>query len=301
MYLVTSADQPDLGQDDRLLHEALQAAGVPTRVVVWTDADVDWARASVCVIRSVWDYHLHPDRFRSWIAHVSAASALANPPELLTWNMHKRYLHRLAAHGVPTVATRWITPGGRVRLDDLLADAGRERALIKPAVSASAWKTAEARPGDPSGQRLVEEISEHTDVMVQPYLESVERDGEISLIAVDGTLTHAARRPSTLTGDIETTRRGVAHAISDDERRLATKVLSLLPVVPLYARIDLLRDDQGRLLLGELELIEPVLYLRHSPHATAHLVAALGRRTAAAAMPAARRAEPATLSSGGTP
>lgn len=277
VYLVTSADQPTLGEDDRLLHQALIAADVPTMIVTWTDPDVDWAGAGVCVIRSVWDYHLYPDRFRSWLTTVAAISTVVNPARIVRWNMHKRYLRQLAAHGVPTIETIWITPGSQVMLSEVLADRGWKQALIKPAVSASAWKTAKVQADDPAGQNLVREILQHTDVMVQPYLDSIEHDGEVSLVAVEGNLTHAARRGSALTGDIETTRLGSAHASTAEERKLATRALCLLATVPLYARIDLVRDQQQRLLLGELELIEPVLYLRHGQRAVDQLVTALAR------------------------
>ena len=275
VYLVTCAEQPALGQDDRLLQQSLAASGIPTRIVVWADPEVDWARAAVCVVRSAWDYHLHPDRFRSWMTAVAAVTTVLNPPELMIWNMHKRYLRELSARGVPTIETVWITPGSQLKLSEVLAERGWEHALIKPAVSASAWKTAKVSMDDPAGQDLLRDILQHTDAMVQPYLHSIERDGEISLIAIDGDVTHAARRSSALTGDIETTRRGSPHTVTEDERRLATRLLSLLPTVPLYARIDLIRDGQQRLLLGELELIEPVLYLRHGPHAVQQLAKAL--------------------------
>ena len=48
-----------------------------------------------------------------------------------------------------------------------------------------------------------------------------------------------------------------------------------------YARVDLIRDDAGVLLLMELEAIEPDLYLEHAPDAGAAfaraVVAAVGR------------------------
>lgn len=298
VYLVTSADQPTLGADDRLLHQALISADVPTKIVAWTDPDVDWAGAAVCVIRSVWDYHLYPDRFRSWLTTVVASSTVVNPARLIRWNMHKRYLRQLAAHGVPTIETIWITQGSQATLSEVLADRGWKQALIKPAVSASAWKTAKIQAGDPAGQNLVREILLHTDVMVQPYLDSIEHDGEVSLIAIEGKLTHAARRDSALTGDIETTRLGSAHAITAEERKLATRALCLLTTVPLYARIDLVRDEQQRLLLGELELIEPVLYLHHGPRAVDQLVIALAHFTQPSRQPnvadhcAATRSDP---------
>jgi hypothetical protein len=277
VYLVTSADQPGLGADDRLLHDALLASGVPATVAVWTDATVDWTDAAACVIRSVWDYHLEPERFTRWLGRVGSVTTVLNPPRLVAWNMHKRYLRQLAAAGIPTVDTTWITPGTDADVRELIRDRGWEQALLKPAVSASAWRSAKVGYADVGGQHLLREILRHSDAMLQPYLSSVERDGEVSVVAIDGQISHAARRQSALTGDIEHTRQGSPHEIGPDERLLAERVLDLLPVRPLYARVDLLRDGHGDLLLGELELIEPVLYLRHGPQAIDRLVAAIRR------------------------
>jgi hypothetical protein len=46
----------------------------------------------------------------------------------------------------------------------------------------------------------------------------------------------------------------------------------------LYARVDLLRDDAGRHVLNELELVEPSLFFRHGPAAAQTLTRALLRR-----------------------
>lgn len=271
VYLVTCAEQASLGADDQFLEQTMRDAGIDVRIVVWTDPTVDWSKAAVCMVRSVWDYHLQPDRFRRWIATASAVSTLINPPALLTWNMHKRYLRQLAAQGVPTIDTVWISPGNSMSLAYILNRRGWDEALVKPAISASAWNTAKVRAGDVAGETLMNDILRSTDVMVQPYLTNIERDGEVAVIAIGGEVTHAARRMSPLTGDIQVTRQGAGHMVADDEHQLATHVLSMLPIVPEYARIDIVRDEQNRLLLGELELIEPVLYLRHSPAAAEQL------------------------------
>ncbi|MFE5125927.1 RimK family alpha-L-glutamate ligase [Streptomyces sp. NPDC056669] len=283
MYLVTSADQPDLGADDQLLYQALSRAGVPTRIAVWTDPTVDWTAAGACVLRSVWDYHLHIERFRSWVAHVAEVTTLINPAELVLWNTHKGYLHELADRGIPIIDTVWLSQGAKVDLGEILARRGWRHAIIKPAVSASAWKTTKTQPGDPEGQRFVDGLLTHTDVMVQPYLDTIEREGEIAVVAINGKLTHAARRASALVGDIEVTRHGTEYRLRADEESLATEVLSLLPATPFYARVDIVRDHRGRALLGELELIEPVLYLRHGAEALDRLVTELATYPSAAA------------------
>ncbi|MET8122481.1 hypothetical protein [Micromonospora sp. NPDC005189] len=277
VYLVTSADQPELGADDQLLHQALLAVGVPVTVAVWTDPDVAWHSATACVIRSVWDYHLHPERFIRWLDQASKVTTVLNPPRLVTWNLHKRYLIGLAAAGIPTVETVWITPGSNADVRQLLDDMGWETALLKPAVSASAWLTGKVGCGGAEGQRLLGQILGHCDAMLQPYLASVDRDGEVSVIVIDGAVRHGVRRQSALTGGIEATRQGSPHELTPEERSLAERIVGLLPEQPLYARVDLLRDDADRLLLGELELVEPVLYLRHDHRTLDELTTAIRR------------------------
>jgi hypothetical protein len=275
IYLVTSADQPALCDDDQVLRSALESAGMRAQVVVWTDAAVDWSKAAVCMVRSVWDYHLQPEHFREWMTSVDAMTTLLNPRDLMTWNLHKRYLRELSSYGIPIIDTVWMRRGTSVELDAILSRRHWDEALVKPAVSASSWKTAKVVVGDPTGQSLVNDILQSTDVMVQPYLRSIERDGEVSVIAIEGEVTHAARRVSALTNDISVTRQGAAHTMTADEGRLAREVTALLPETPLYARIDIVRDDHDLAVLGELELIEPVLYLRHSSTAAARLCTAL--------------------------
>ncbi len=46
----------------------------------------------------------------------------------------------------------------------------------------------------------------------------------------------------------------------------------------LYARVDLARDDEGRPLLMELELVEPSLFLLQHPPALERLVRAIEAR-----------------------
>jgi hypothetical protein len=51
-----------------------------------------------------------------------------------------------------------------------------------------------------------------------------------------------------------------------DELELAHAVLAALPFeMPLYARVDLIRDAEGAPVLLELELTEPSLFFAHAP------------------------------------
>jgi len=48
----------------------------------------------------------------------------------------------------------------------------------------------------------------------------------------------------------------------------------------LYARVDVMRDDAGRMVLSELELIEPSLFLKQRALALQRLAFEIARRAA---------------------
>ena len=281
--LATYAKLPDLDADDRLLRDALAHAGAAPEAAVWDDPAVDWTRFDIVVVRTCWDYYLRPDAFAAWIDGVESGGArLVNPPALLRWNMDKRYLRALADDGVAVVETRWVEPGAHdVPLATLLGETGWERAVVKPAVSAGAhetWRTSrvEAAAHEPRFARLV--AGAHA--MVQPYLPEVETGGEWSLIFFGGEYSHAAlKRPAQ--GDFRVQREHggadvAAHppaALVDDAAAVvhsAARLVGLAPSDIAYARVDGIARD-GRLLLMELECLEPYLFLRHDPAAATRL------------------------------
>ena len=100
------------------------------------------SRASAAVVlRSNWDYHLEPDAFLAWLQTLEGAGInLWNQPDLVRWNLSKRYLLDLAAAGVPVVPTA-LLDGPPERLPTLLVERGWTTAVVKPAVSASAHGT----------------------------------------------------------------------------------------------------------------------------------------------------------------
>ena len=65
---------------------------------------------------------------------------------------------------------------------------------------------------------------------------------------------------------------------SPADLRQASAVLEAIDETPLYARVDMVRGLDGSLMLMELEVIEPDLYVKHGPHIGAMLGKALARR-----------------------
>jgi O-ureido-D-serine cyclo-ligase len=121
-------------------------------------------------------------------------------------------------------------------------------------------------------------------VLLQPYLERVDRDGETALMFFEGRFSHAIRKgPLLPPGGAATAGLFAAESITPrvpgtDEMRLAEKVVAALPFgLPLYARVDLIRDDHGAPCLLEVELTEPSLFFAHAAGSAEKFTAAVLR------------------------
>jgi hypothetical protein len=271
---VTYAQMPDLDADDRLAVDVLAQRGLRAVPAVWDDPSVDWSKAGVVVIRSTWDYNLRHDAFLAWTESVAAVTPLYNPPALVRWNSHKSYIKDLVAHEVPVVPTLWLAKASRVDLADFLARAGWRTAVVKPAIGLSTYGVRRVT-GSVDDQAHVEALLREHDVMVQPYIKSVETYGERSLIFIDSTYSHAARKtafqallPAGEAGETPAEATG-------SEIAVAVKAMGALPEPALYARVDLVHGYDGQPLVIELEVVEPSLFLGMHPRAAHRFADAL--------------------------
>tara|TARA_Y100000589_G_scaffold21991_1_gene18315 strand:- start:17747 stop:18628 length:882 start_codon:yes stop_codon:yes gene_type:complete len=288
--LATCSTLPDWEIDDRPLEDALRAAGATVHHPVWDDGTFDFASLDVCLVRTTWDYEHRRDAFVEWAAATTRQTRFFNPPEVIAWNTHKSYLHDLSEDGIPTIPTVWVERGGTLELRAVLSERGWTRGFLKPVVGSTARATFRFDVRDDSivaAQSFLEERLASESMMVQPYLERVERHGEESIMLVDGDITHAVRK-TPVPGD---------YRVQDDfgatdapmqpgetESRLARRIMAMVAerfdVPPLlYGRVDLLRDDDGTPMLNELELVEPSFFFRHAPTAAERLARSLLERT----------------------
>lgn len=277
--LATAAKLPTLNDDDRLVIPALAELGLAAVPAVWDSPDVCWEEFQGVVVRSCWDYHQRLEEFLAWVTRLERAGVpLWNPPALLRWNSHKGYLRDLAAGGVAIVPTRWLARGRRVGLGQLLSDEGWIDAVVKPAVSASAagtWRTSAATAS--ADQSRLDALLLAGDVMVQPFIGEVCDPGEWSIIFFGGRFSHAVlKRPAAADYRVQWEFGGTAASMAPPPRLVAdaAAVMAAVPGNPLYARVDgVERDD--RLMLMELELIEPHLFLGWDADATGRLARVL--------------------------
>jgi hypothetical protein len=263
--LVTCTRVPDGDVDDHLLAGALTRLGVSVAFVCWDDPDARWPAAGMALIRSTWDYHERLDAFLGWADYVGSVTKLRNDAATIRWNSHKGYLLDLAEIGVDIVDTRLVPVGGHAEL-------GPGDHVVKPAVSAGAERTIRfASQGD------LDVLTATDDALIQPYVNAIETKGELSIVCIDGEASHVVRKVPA-DGDFRSQEEhGAAISIEDlDERHraIARAALAALDTTPLYARVDAVDTDEG-LLVMELELIEPTLWLRWHPEAADVLAASV--------------------------
>jgi hypothetical protein len=279
--LVTYRGLPELDADDGALAVALRAADLEVAIVAWDDPDFDWSAARIVFLRNPWDYFHRLDEFFAWAEQVSALTTLLNPLAALRWNLHKGYLVELAERGAPIVPTALLLRGATVDLGALVAERGWTDFVLKPAVSADSWETHRLSAGQlGAAQAHVDRLLPERDLLLQPFLATVESYGERCLIHLEGAFSHAVRKNSlTHGGRWAGLPEGTPVEATPEERAAAAAVLAACPLGDLlYARVDLVHDASGRPLLLELELVEPTLFVADSPAGLERLVAALLRR-----------------------
>lgn len=266
--------------DDELAIAELRARRWRVEEIPWRRRGVDWRAFDLVLIRTTWDYQHDLGAFLDALSAIESAGVpLANPSALVRWNARKTYLRDLAARGVPVVPTRWghgLSADGLVALCRTLGEC-----VLKPTVSANAHDTFRLpREVDPS--LAVELASRFTDRewMAQPFVASVLDEGEYSVFYFDGAYSHAiVKRPKTGDFRVQEEHGGLIASIEPDAalRLAADRVMASLDEVPLQARVDLVRLNDGSLALMELEAIEPSLYFRTHPRAAEHFADALAR------------------------
>jgi glutathione synthase/RimK-type ligase-like ATP-grasp enzyme len=282
---VTFAARSAITADDQLLADALSSHGVQVDAQPW-DGDVAWDVYDRIVLRSCWNFHTQPRAFLDWVARIGSEhpGALRNAPALVRWCVDKHYLDTLAGRGISIVPTEWVA--ATINLAALLTARGwRTGAVVKPAVSATAnetWRVEmeSAVALQPRFERLL--AASPSGVMVQPFLPEIQSGGEWSLIFLGGEFSHAIVKraaPGDFRvqkdfGGTHATRVPSATIIADAAAALreAAAATGLLPRDVLYVRVDGI-ERAGRLVLMELEAIEPILYFSEDPSAAERMAA----------------------------
>ena len=296
--LATSADFPNLDEDDRGLSDALRERGIEPRVAIWDDPAVNWDDAGVVVMRSVRDYATK-DKYAAFLEWARSLSRVANHSDVVTWNSDKHYLGRLADLGVPMIPTTWLEPtAGLSKHQVHTRFPAQGDFVVKPAISSGGRGTGRYTSTHAgSRSQAINDAMHHLrhgrSVMVQRYLQEVDRGGEISLVYFNGILSHAVDKAPMLHPRFRSTDEVHEEVVTAREpseqewlwgERVRKAIHGLIKehagrdIQLLFNRVDMVGDGQGGFYLMEVSLIDAGLYLGSTPDALDNFADAIAQR-----------------------
>ncbi|MDD7384866.1 MAG: glutathione synthetase [Actinomycetaceae bacterium] len=285
--LITCADFPHLDPDEAGLPDALRERGMEPRIAMWDDPSVDWSASDLNIIRSVRDYAGRRDEFLAWARSVPR---LLNQPEQLEWNSDKHYLRDMQAMGLPVVDTVWLEPDSHYTKQQVHTRfPAQGDFVVKPVISSGGRGTGRYTSTDAVSRgdavaHAHDELENGHAVMVQRYLDQIDRTGEISLIYLNGLPAYMVQKepllhPSFKPGDVVQEEVVRSQRATEEQWRWGEKIRQILhaymrkryhkDALLLYDRVDLVPagdDDNQEFYVMEVSLVDASLYLSIDNH-----------------------------------
>ena len=259
LAILTCSDiNPEACNDDNLITALLMRQGINATFEVWDNPDVEWQDYDCVLVRSTWDYTEKIEKFIFFLENLPAQTKLFNSKEIILENYNKSYLFKLESSGfeiVPSMKEELTENNIRSAFNQFKC----EKLVVKPLVGAGA-----------SGIQIIEresklKIEEKDECLIQPFQESISTDGEVSLIFFNNQFSHAILKVPKK-NDYRS-QEEFGSTITSLKPDLATvnyakSALCSISSETLFARVDLLKNKEGQWrYIGEVELIEPALYL----------------------------------------
>ena len=256
-------------KEEQLLKSALEQQGLSVAITHWDNPTYDWSKTEAVLFRTIWDYFERFDEFWTWLQEINTKTKLINSFNLIEWNIDKHYLKDLHSRGIAVVPTYFVDKGNNIKLQDISKNKGWTDIVIKPAISASAFKTYKILETDiDNNEELFMSLVQERDMLVQPFFETISTLGEGSLMVFDGKFSHAILKKAQ-PGDfrVQDDFGGTVHDYTPTKHEInfAEKVFASCKTIPVYGRVDIVWDNKRNFYLSELEIIEPELWIRNYP------------------------------------
>jgi len=267
--------------EQELLKSAFEAQGLKVDITYWDNPTYEWQETKSVLFRTIWDYFERFDEFWEWLEQVKTKTRLINSYELIKWNIDKHYLKDLSSWGIETVPTYFADKGCNMKLHEIAKRNQWKDLVIKPAISASAFKTYKILANEiQANEKLFNSLVQERNMLVQPYFETITQLGEASLMVFDGKFTHAILKKAQ-PGDfrVQDDFGGTVHNYipTKAEINFAEEVFKTCKTKPVYGRVDIVWDNDKNFYLSELEIIEPELWIRNYPKCAERIAEAVDK------------------------
>ncbi|WP_299716251.1 hypothetical protein [uncultured Tenacibaculum sp.] len=261
--------------EDDLVKKALEKEGLKVTRLSWDDPDFNWSDTTYILFRTTWDYFDRFTEFSAWLKKVSQQTKLINSEAIIRWNLDKHYLLDLQNKGVHICESYFVEKGETASLQEIATKYNLENFVLKPCISGGGRHTYKITSETIAAHEITfKKLIAEEAYIVQPFQKNIVEKGEISLIIINGEFTHAVLKIAK-PGDfrVQDDFGGTVHNYTptSEEIAFAEKAIKACNELPLYARVDIFTDNDNKLAIAELELIEPELWFRNHPEAAIKL------------------------------
>lgn len=254
-----------LDEEKAALFEELTALGVSVESKQLVDILAKPDKSAAVVLQTTSGYHHDLSAFLRRLGQIEDAGVtIINPLPLVRWNSDKIYLRELEQKGHATLPTVWLEKGSKPDLDKILKEKNWRDTVIKPTISAGAFETKRVHMRVAARtQEWLHDVLRERMMMIQPFAEEIAKEGEWSFLFFGSEFSHCVlKKPATGDYRVQHVHGGNYEQLEPPVNLLeqAKAVMRDLPQQPAYGRVDgIVRD--GKLLVMEVEVIEPFLYL----------------------------------------
>jgi len=257
-------------KEDELLIEELKKHNLKVNRVNW-DANYDWTKSKTVVVRAIWDYFNRFEEFVKWFNIAKTLTKFINNAALITWNIDKKYLIELETKGINIPQTLILKKGTNTPLGEQMKKLEAHDFVLKPTISGAARHTYRLNYANLNQiERIFKKLIANEDLMLQVFQQNIMDYGELSLMCFNGKYSHAVKKMAKegefrvqddFGGSVE------QYNPTKSEIQFAETVMNHCLLLPTFGRVDIFYDNLNQLALGEVEVIEPELWLRYNKKA----------------------------------
>ena len=252
--------------EDSLLKKALEKNGLKVTRTNWDDDNFDWSKTKYAIFRSTWDYFDRYPEFSEWLNQAKELTTFINPYELIEWNIDKHYLAELESEGIRIPNSLFIEKGDHRTLKEVISEVDWEEFILKPVISGGGRHTYRFEKDETEKLEVIfAKLLQNESWMLQEFQKQITTKGEVAFMIFGGKYSHSVLKKAK-EGDfrVQDDFGGTIHPYEATKKEIAfvEKIFQSVSPTPIYARVDVLWDNDDQLCLGEIELIEPELWFR---------------------------------------
>ena len=260
------SNEEDILTEDTLIQKSLEKLGLKVFRTSWSNPDFDWTSTRAAFFSTTWDYFDRYAEFSKWFEDIRSKTLLINPYDTIKWNLDKHYLNDLEVAGINIPETIFAEVDEDIDLNQLFTKSGWKETVLKPAISGAGRHTYRINKNNLCKyENIFSELLKNESMMLQEFQENVISKGEVAYMIMGNKFTNAILKKATK-GDfrVQDDFGGTVelYNASQTEIDFALKTVENCGKETIYARVDVIYDNNNQLAVTELELIEPELWFR---------------------------------------